>query len=158
MRSFSNYWNFVNKAILGKLIKKVSFFEKWISSCELVVSVYQKPQFCDPMIIPKKIKMTHAQPTQKGIILPQIHNWLNLVKKILIHKKVFAVTLDRRLVPLKTSSKIQLVSRSLLCGPTPILWVLYGISYIVLNFLAIKMKNYLYFKTLKKLNSNSRCR
>ena len=26
--------------------------------------------------IPKKIKMTHAQPTQKRIILRQIHNWL----------------------------------------------------------------------------------
>ena len=32
------------------------------------------------MIIPKEIKMTHAQPTQKGIILPQIHNWLRVIQ------------------------------------------------------------------------------
>ena len=59
---FSNYWIFLNEAISDELS---------------IVSLYlREKRLCDPRIIVKKLKMTHAQPTQKCNILFRYVNWL----------------------------------------------------------------------------------
>ena len=57
----------------------IFLFEKWISSYEFII-FFTKKWNCDPRIKLKKIKMTHAQPSQKGFIYVLCINWLNMIK------------------------------------------------------------------------------
>ena len=50
LTDFSNSRNFFNKAISGKFcVKKFSFSETLISSCQSFASIYPKTRLCDPI-------------------------------------------------------------------------------------------------------------
>ena len=56
-----------------KFCKQSDFRE----SCKNSFFFFRKTRPCDPRIIVKKLKMTHAQPTQKRNIFRRYVNWLN---------------------------------------------------------------------------------
>ena len=73
MTYISIYWNFINKAISGNL-ENIFFFRN--INLELsIVNLYLQKRLCDTRIIIKKLKTTHAQPTQKSKILFRYLNW-----------------------------------------------------------------------------------
>ena len=71
-RRVPNCWIFV---FSGNLEKKIFCENK--SRAEFSASFYGKAKLCGPEIIVQKLKITHAQPTQKSIIFRR--NWLKNV-------------------------------------------------------------------------------
>ena len=82
LRCFSNYWN---------LVKKFSFSEKWISSCQSLALIDRKTRLCDPGINVKKLKMTHAQTTQKRNIFRRFVSCFKLIVLIIINYKLIVL-------------------------------------------------------------------